>query len=349
MDRDLVISALHYRRCALFELLDDSQIFAVTLPDGCIGYCCCMGNGGEHYSLALYRDTAGFATPLDTIDMDYDASLLDRFEQQMTFHAVNCDFENAADCVAGKEKRAFIKQVAAEEGIKMCRSKGWPDFNVMDGSTLYKGIPDENLRRDMTLALDAGCEVARKVRDLDMDQLDALGFVPDYAPACGGKTIPLLSRQQDGSWTWNSMVTPARPDNKCVDYTYGNSALASRVAAMEHAGTFECRVLHSPMPVVKGDLMYYPLTVLTVFKSAGITPFMPEFVREEDGCMEAVLDNFANGIINLGRCPAVIEVEDEMTYHMLRDFCDKTGIKLRRADCIPHLEKLWNFLRSMMR
>ena len=65
--------------------------------------------------------------------------------------------------------------------------------------------------------------------------------------------------------------------------------------------------------------------------------------------MEAVLDNFANGIINLGRCPAVIEVEDEMTYHMLRDFCDKTGIKLRRADCIPHLEKLWNFLRSMMR
>lgn len=162
MERNLIKSALLFRSCALFKALNDSQIFAVSIPDGSIGYCCCMGNGGEHYSLALYRGIEGFDTYIRSTTFDPN-NAFDQFEMMCNFHAINCDFENVTDSFIDKKTKAYIKKVAEQEGIKICRPKGWPEFYVMEGSSQHQGLQDNGEIKAMTLALQAGCEVARKI------------------------------------------------------------------------------------------------------------------------------------------------------------------------------------------
>lgn len=348
MDKTLITAALRFRRCDLFKTLNDSQIFAVTLSDGSTGYCCCMGNGGEHYGLALYRGNEGFDTYLNSIKAGYETSPLEMFEKHLTFHAVNCDFENAADCLTGKEYRAYIKKVAAEEGIRMCRSKGWPDFHVMDGSVHYDGIPDETDRRDLILALRAGCEVSRRIEGLDSEQLEAIGFADDYATDQGGKNIPLLSLDSDGTWSWDMTPTPPLTESEYTTPVFDSPSASFKIRSMKHQGTFECRLAHSPMPVAEGDMRYYPIAMLTVLTPQGLPPFMPPFIREQDGWETKILDSLATSIIDSGMCPSNIESDDERTLALLQDFCDKTGIELNKIDYASYIQELWMFMQAMM-
>lgn len=348
MDKELVIAALRFRRCALFETLNDSQIFAVKLLDGQTGYCCCMGNGGEHFALALYRGQEGFDTYLKSLKSGHDIDPLETFERHMTFHAVNCDFENATDCLIGKDERATIKKIAAEEGIKMCRPKGWPDFHVMAGSAQYIGIPEEKDRFAMTLALQAGCEVAHRIEGLDYEQLSDLGFDDFYATDRGGKVIPLLSVQSDGLWSWDKTTTPPLSETKFTTPIFDNPSSTFKLRAMKHKGTYECCVAHSPLPVVDGDIRYYPIDLLAVMDPQGIPPFIPSFIREQKGWETEILDGFATEIINSGMCPASIEIDDERTYILLKDFCEKTGIKLSKTAYATLVRELWMFMHTMM-
>ena len=54
--------AFAFRKTNLWKSLYESELFAVALPDGEIGYCCVMGSGGEHLALALYVGNKGLDT-----------------------------------------------------------------------------------------------------------------------------------------------------------------------------------------------------------------------------------------------------------------------------------------------
>jgi len=43
-------AAFAFRKAQPWNDLTDSDVFAVKLPDGKTGYCCVMGNAGEHHS-----------------------------------------------------------------------------------------------------------------------------------------------------------------------------------------------------------------------------------------------------------------------------------------------------------
>ena len=46
--------ALNYKNTKLWKRICDTELFAVRLSDGNIGYCSVMGELGEHIALALY-------------------------------------------------------------------------------------------------------------------------------------------------------------------------------------------------------------------------------------------------------------------------------------------------------
>lgn len=51
--KQLETLAQEFYKAKLWELLSDSDIFAVELEDGRIAYCCIMGNAGEHIGLGI--------------------------------------------------------------------------------------------------------------------------------------------------------------------------------------------------------------------------------------------------------------------------------------------------------
>ena len=48
---DMLAAAFQYRDTELWKELTDSDVFAFRLSDGETGYCCVMGNAGEHLAL----------------------------------------------------------------------------------------------------------------------------------------------------------------------------------------------------------------------------------------------------------------------------------------------------------
>ena len=58
--RKLYESAMEFKKLGPWEWMHDSDIFGVKNPaNGEIGYCCIMGNLGEHYALSVYLGTEG--------------------------------------------------------------------------------------------------------------------------------------------------------------------------------------------------------------------------------------------------------------------------------------------------
>lgn len=347
MNKELIVTALRFRAYALFKHLDDSQIFAVGLSDGTIGYCCVMGNGGEYYSLALYRGDKGFSTYLSTIDTCA-TSAMERFETQCRNHSINCAFENAGDCLINQKEREYIRKVAKEEGIKMCRSKAWPDFFVVDGPTRIVGIEDERDSGDMMTALDAGCEVARRIKGLGMAELRDLGLDNYYASQNGGKKIPLLTKLSDGTWSWDCTITPARyEEEEYVAPEYDEPEIITRIKAMRHCGILQCRLAHSPVAIGDGRKSTVPMMLLAVTRPEGMMPFIPPIVEENEDCEFDILDKFAESVVSTGICPKGIETDDLRTFYCLYDFCKKTGIKLNKVSAMPMIAQIWKLFYSI--
>ena len=95
---DMLAVAFQYRDTELWKELTDSDVFAFRLSDGETGYCCVMGNAGEHLALGFYRGRKGFTTYLKTISLgNAHLSEIEMFEMTTTFDCINCDFMQASD------------------------------------------------------------------------------------------------------------------------------------------------------------------------------------------------------------------------------------------------------------
>lgn len=122
---DMLAVAFQYRDTELWKELTDSDVFAFRLSDGETGYCCVMGNAGEHLALGFYRGRKGFTTYLKTISLgNAHLSEIEMFEMTTTLDCINCDFMQASDMDVKTKK--IIRNYADAHKLKIRRSKGWP-------------------------------------------------------------------------------------------------------------------------------------------------------------------------------------------------------------------------------
>ncbi len=339
---DLIALALQFRIEKLWECLDDSMIFAVCLSDGKIGYCCVMGNGGEHYALGLYKGVSGFTTYINSINRSLSS---DPFEIFQTYDCLNCDFENVRDSNLTSEQRRLVRTVANERHIKICRPKGYPEFVRYDRGLIRTELK-ENEMEDLGIALKAGIEVALKIKGLPMAELGKLGFNEDgyYPSPEGGDQVPLLEMQEDGSFKWSLTMTPRAEGLSYYVPLFNNMLAAGRLKTMERVGPFQCKVMHMPAPVKSEAGMFYPLIIVLVDDQGMMHPVMQK--SENPHAENELLRQLAFYLISIEAYPEAIFVDDTYSYAFLDDFCKQTGIKLGMTDYLPELAEVVHMLRS---
>lgn len=339
LTEEMIVAALRFRATKLWDRFNDGMIFAVRLPDGENGYCCVMGQKGEHFSLALYRGPEGFSTYLNTVHPE-NLTSIDLFERTTTFDFVSCDFENVSEGEITPEAKSLIKEVAKKNGLKIGRPKGWPTFVRINNGHNSIGLQNEKDCQDITVALKAGLAVADKTDNLDLPGLIGLGLNPHdlYAPIEGGKVIPLLVPTEDGSFRWEEIATPELVEDKYPDILYNDAATAERLKKMRHQGILQCRLIHLPAPVGSPENSYYATMLLVVNKLNGEA--VPIMSRDENTDDETLGNIFASTLANSGVCPTTIEVCDDRTEAMLDDFCEKTGIKLAWHESLKTLDRV---------
>lgn len=351
LTNEMVNAALKYRAAKLWDKLDDSMIFAVRLPDGDTGYCCIMGNGGEHYALGFYRGDRGFATYLKTLSMadTYDQKMM--LEIMCTYHCINCDFVNASDKELSKETVSKIRQIAADNSMKIQRSKGLPSFIKMDGPTTFFGLPEGNDAIDITTALSAAVAVAEKVKKADDKELSSLGFDPkrEYCNDKGGKKIPLLTPGVDGSYEWGLTQSPSLQKDVFPEVTFNNIFISAKVKGIRHDGVMECRVIHYPYPIGNKSQIWYPSMIMLIDQATeqAIPVALSRETTDENESNALLLDSLGETLMGIEICPEEIMVEDDRTENLIADFCRKTEIKLTRKKSLPLLNESWDFIFSM--
>lgn len=103
--------AFEYKKTKLWKILWDTQVFAVKLSDGNMGYISIMGMAGEHCALALYIGADGLdsfrtiakANQFMMAPMEFQESLLQQ-------NCLQCVFE-------GKD---VLSEEEREEAKKLC-------------------------------------------------------------------------------------------------------------------------------------------------------------------------------------------------------------------------------------
>ncbi|MCM1111063.1 MAG: hypothetical protein NC336_07645 [Clostridium sp.] len=340
MKDSMYLAALKFRAAKLWEILDDSMIFAVALPSGKTGYVCVMGNGGTFFSLGLYRGSTSFNTYLRTV------AARPKTEREMfEIHAgrifTSCDFVNAGGGELTKEDKEFLRKLAADNGMKISRPNGWPIIYAMDNGVLTTE-PDDEETADMTAALEAALEVSRRRKELAGLGFDFAGDYPTYE---GGKRIPLLTPLGDGSYRWEMTETPPFSDDEYAAPVYNDLLTADKIRKSPHSGTLEVKATFLSANVGDRCRNYHPLFLLTVNSETGMA--LPLFHNGEPD-EEALVNILADMMVQMGT-PETICVSDLRTTRMLKDFADKTGIEILTVEALPELETALDSLYAAFR
>lgn len=328
-----------------WTLIDDSCIFAVRLSSGEAGYICVMGNAGEHFAIGLYIGQKGFSTYLKSIHLD-EGSRIEMMEEAMSFDYINCDFENANDMEPNTKKR--IKAYAEANGRKIRRPKGWPDFTRHSPRKALFPITEEVDAQAITEALQAVLAMTQKMDETDAE---ALGFDPkrSYPTAKGGKKVPLLTPNADGSFNFGTTTLPPLLKKEYEPTPFVNDILVHAVSSLPQRGEIDCKYFHLPQPVNSnpGEAPALMPVMLCVNETNGMVfPVMPS---EDNLCnLTYLLNNLARLFTTQKKRPSTILVSEKRTQALLDDFCKRCGIRLTLASCLPELEEATNMLYMQM-
>lgn len=344
---EMLALAFKYRAAELWSVLSDSDIFAFRLSDGETGYCCVMGFAGEHAALGFYRGEKGFSSYLKTLQMGSDElSHQELMEAATCLDYTNCDFMQAADMDENVKRR--VRLYAKENGLKIPRKNGWPDFVCYRTGKLPHAIEMESDARDIKEALEAALAVAAQLQVCDPIELgfDEKG---DYPTWKGGKEVPYLIPDGRGAYEWSRTRLPAIQKDSYLSPLFPSDLTVSALKKLPAGGNLMVRFLFSPMPVKDeaDEIPYLPGLLLCVDEA---TEFV--FPVVSPSCFvdhpEPLLLSLADAFTSQGVRPSAIWVADDRTAALLKDFCKRCGIPLQKKSSLPLLDEAYEFLLASM-
>lgn len=344
LNDSMLSAAFRYREIELWKTLRDSDLFAVRLSTGEIGYCSVMGNAGEHFALGLYIGDSGFSTYLKTISMA-NMEAIEMHEASIAFDCINCDFANANDMTPQNKK--IIKAYVTSHGVKVRRPKGWPDIVRYSPYKMPWGITKEEDAQAITEALEASAHVAEM---LETHGFEELGFelCSTYPTEKGGKVVPYLIPQPDGTYQWSTTKLPALCPDVYPKPSFNNDILAHKLKSLRKTDTFQCRLVHIP-PVFKAKSEEAPcflgLMLCLDEESGALLP--PLFLTDgNEKKPDSLLNDLANIFSSDDACPATILVADGLTKSLLNDFCKKCGIVIKKKSSLAELNDAYAYVMS---
>lgn len=323
--------AFTYKSTKLWNILFDDDIFAVKLSDGKIGYCSCMGSGGEFISLALYVGAEGYdcLRTIGNADLDLMDSLDSVFFSQ---DCIQCAFENKSEL--SKEETAEVQKYARAHKISLRGRKSFPHFIRYRPYYCPWHLTSQTEQKYIGEALCAAIEAASK---LAAQSKELLGFAPEPDEQT---PIPYLEKK-DGTYIWGTIERPMPLEKVYIEPQYTNDIMITKIKRASKNGIWECEITHLPQPAEPedGGIPMFPTVCLMVERDTEFllpVPAVMKFERDSDELLEKIADT----IIQNEEVPRVLAVRDKQTEVFLKDFCQKTEITLQVCDDLEVMDDL---------
>ena len=330
--------AFRFRKAKLWNKLLDDELFAVQLSDGEIGYCCVMGQLGEHLSLALYVGEAGLQSYLRLAA----AAARQEVEQELVWSqdCLHCSFEDAEELNPADVKAA--RACALSLGISLRGRFAYPLFSKYSPYRIPCAISEESDFRRMGEALQGALLLAELLKSRSKEQL---GFSRLRREP---QTLPLV-RLEDGKRSLGATPLPPMEDPDWPAPALENDVTVEKLRRARRVRAMECQVLMLPSPVEdpEGGPPRFPFLLLCALVDEAELLNLP-VVNDYAESAADLLVYFAEAVAKDGRVPASILVPDARTEALFHGFCARVGVELRRVEELKLLDEVRDNMLSQL-
>ena len=313
--------AFRYKKTKLWNLLCDTEIFAVNLSNDRIGYISIMGGNKEHYALALYIGKEAFqglysiatTNPVFLTKYEFHEHILQQ-------NCLQCLFEGKDDLE--DDIREEVKSFARANKIKLAGKNPYPHFLKFQKNHMPRNLETIPEQDDLCEAFSAAIALSEL---LDKKTPGMLGFTNLNEKTTG---IPLLKKTSDG-YIVEKINIPSIMPVIHPEPQLENDILVQKIKKQEKKCKLECRIILFPEPVQNSEeeIPIFPVILMALNPTTDfIFPVIPVLNYEENA--EELLNSFMNALVEYKSCPSEIKVSDKRTYGFLKAFCERLHIKL---------------------
>lgn len=325
--------AFAYKKTKLWDVLWDTQMFGVRLPDGSTGFVSVMGAGGRHCALGVYVGSKGLDSFRTMAKADqYRMGYFEFHEQIMQQECLQCSFEGKDD--TPEEEREEIKAYTRAHGIRLAGKNAYPRFIKYRPNFCPWYLQTEEEQEILCEALAAAVAVS--------------GFLAGRTPGGmgfqaiddGEVEIPMLERGEEG-WVLTKTVTPAERPRELPVPLATNEVGIAKLKKMKKSGTWECEIIRLPEPVqeeTKDEIPFFPVVLMAVNADSGYILPLP-FTGDYEENPEELLNFFIESLLEQKTCPKEILVRDERTYRFAEALCGRLKIGLKREEELEALKE----------
>lgn len=325
MTRDkLYDMAFRYKKAGLWKKLWDTEIFAIRLKSGDIGYISVMGKNSEYCALGIYIGEEGFQSYRIIANMGGYVM----FDSEFIEHEMLLQQKCLQVALLGKdelmeEEVEEVRDYAKRNDIRISGKNAYPQFVKFEPNYHPWKVKTKEDMNALYEAMEAAVLLADKLRTKTPEALGIVAIDQDTEEA------PLFEVR--GGKLAVAGVVPL-PGDREESYAYVKAeseiALAS-VKKLPRKGIWETEIIRMLEPVQDDpeETPYYPLLLLIVDSKSGYMLPVPMVKHAEESPQE-VLQEFANAWKMQKAYPKEIRCRDERTYALLKDFCEKTGVKI---------------------
>lgn len=325
--------AFAYRKTKLWEVLWDTEMFGVKLPDGRTGFVSIMGAAGRHCALGVYIGTRGLDSFRIMSKADqFQMEVFEFQEQLMQQECLQCSFEGKDDM--SEEEREEVRAFARSRGIRLAGKNAYPRFTKYQPNLCPWHLETEEEQEILCAALAAaialsGLLAGKTPGGMGFREIDS-----------GETEIPMLE-QKEGTWVLTKTKTPAERPRRLPMPRAANEIGIAKLKKLKKTGAWECGIIRLPDPVrdgTKDEIPFFPVVLLAVNSATGYILPLP-FVKDYEEHPEELLDFFIEGLLQQKICPGEILVRDERTCRFMEAFCDRLKIRLEKVEELEALEE----------
>lgn len=313
--------AFAFRKTKLWKYLYDSDLFAVSLPNGEIGYCSIMGLLGEHLALALYVGNKGLDSYRLLLDLgERNMSPLKAQEFMLAQNCLQCSFESK-DALTPQELSS-ARAYAAAHGLTIRGAKAFPQLLRYQPAHYPWPISGQEDLQLIGTALEAALAVSETLKHTQKAQL---GFSGDSAQ---DRSIPLLTASEEG-FIWSLHPLPPRETVQYPEPVLRDDLLRARLKKMKRRrGIWVCDVVMVPHPTMidEASAPVFPYMLLTAVRETE-TVLPTEIAPDLESGAELLLGALGNQMLEHG-IPKTIQVTDQRTCALLKNLAEQLGIRL---------------------
>ncbi|MBR6580292.1 MAG: hypothetical protein IKK66_03245 [Ruminococcus sp.] len=324
---ELYDTALRFKKVKLWNKLYDTDIFAVKLSNGEIGYCSITGNSGEYYALSLYIGEKGLSSYYRILDPQYIKDDEALFECMISQECLQICFDNK-DGLRLADLNS-VQDYAKRNGVNLRGAHSYPAILRMKSYYMPWYVEDKKEYELLREALEAAIFVSEKLKGTSAEKL---GFTES-------SEIPYLVPNGD-SFDWQTVQLPNETAENFPTPSLSKSKV-SELKALKQLNKWECKVIYIKKAGqdAPDDAPYFPTVMIAIeCRNNHILPVEP--VRDYDINAQIMLDSFADELLKYKRLPKTICVSDDRTYSLLQSFCKDCGVELKIVDAVAKADDI---------